>query len=136
MLNAGDLGMLRSLGKISAAAASALTSTGSSIAAHADHIRYGLSLLNRWSAGDHPFTDADWTSSWKKTSVDEHGWTQLRAELRTQASRWLTALQTPRQVQQTELNDMIGSIAHAAYHLGAIRQINSGLVGPVELSKQ
>ncbi|MET0214536.1 MAG: hypothetical protein ABW292_16110 [Vicinamibacterales bacterium] len=52
MLNAGDAGMLRSLDNLSATAASTPTATGSSIAAHVDHVRYGLSLMNRWSAGE------------------------------------------------------------------------------------
>jgi hypothetical protein len=34
-----------------------------------------------------------------------------------------------------ELNGMIGSIAHLAYHLGAIRQIDYTLRGPVEPSR-
>ena len=64
MLNPGDEGLLRSLEKLSAADASALTPTGSSIAAHVDHVRYGLSLMNRWSQGENPFASADWTASW------------------------------------------------------------------------
>lgn len=36
----------------------------------------------------------------------------------------LGALGTPREVGPAELNEMIGSIAHLAYHLGAIRQID------------
>ena len=115
--------LLRSLDTLSAAAASAPTATGSSIEANVDHVRYGLSLMNRWSAGDNPFTDADWSASWKKTQVSDDEWQRLRAELRTEATRWLNALRTPRDVQQIELNGMIGSIAHLAYHLGAIRQL-------------
>jgi hypothetical protein len=38
----------------------------------------------------------------------------------------------PRDVDEIELNGMIGSIAHLAYHLGAIRQINQSVRGPVE----
>ena len=68
MLNAGDAGMLRSLDNLSATAASAPTTTGSSIAAHVDHVRYGLSLMNRWSAGENPFGNADWSASWKRTT--------------------------------------------------------------------
>jgi hypothetical protein len=132
MLNAGDAGLLRSLDKLSAAAASAATPTGSSIAAHVDHVRYGLSLMNRWSAGEHPFKDADWSASWKKTAVSEEEWKTVRAQLRDEAGRWLTALGTPREVQEIELNGMIGSVAHLAYHLGAIRQINQTLRGPRE----
>ena len=132
ILNAGDEGLLRSLDKLSAKAASAPTPTGSSIAAHVDHLRYGLSLMNRWSAGENPFGDADWSPSWKKTMVSEDEWRTRRAELRTEATRWLEALGTPRDVQEMELNGMLGSIAHLAYHLGAIRQINSVARGPAE----
>jgi hypothetical protein len=132
MLNAGDEGLVRSLDKLSAAAASALTPTGSSIAAHVDHLRYGLSLMNRWSAGENPFTDADWGASWRRTTVSDEEWHTLRAQLRAEAARWLDALRAPRDVQEVELNGIIGSIAHLAYHLGAIRQIDSTLRGPAE----
>jgi hypothetical protein len=130
MLNAGDQGLLRSLDKLSAKEASALTSTGSSIAAHVDHLRYGLSLMNRWRAGENPFAGADWSTSWTKTSVSDDEWRTRRAELRSEATRWLEALGTPRDVQEIELNGVIGSIAHLAYHLGAIRQINQATRGP------
>jgi hypothetical protein len=136
MLNSGDEGLLRSLDNLSAAAASALTPTGSSIAAHVDHLRYGLSLMNRWSAGDDPFKDADWSVSWRKTSVSEDEWRTLRAQLREEATRWLQALGMPREVQEIDLNAMIGSIAHLAYHLGAVRQINHALRGPAESDRQ
>jgi hypothetical protein len=132
MLNAGDAGMLRSLDNLSATAASAPTATGSSIAAHVDHVRYGLSLMNRWSAGENPFRNADWSTSWKKTSVSDHEWDTLRKDLQAEVTRWLDALRMPREVQEIELNGMIGSIAHLAYHLGAIRQIDSSLRGPAE----
>jgi hypothetical protein len=135
MLNAGDEGMLRSLDKLSAKEASALTPTGSSIAAHVDHLRYGLSLMNRWSAGENPFSSADWAPSWKKTTVSEDEWQTRRAELRTETARWLDALRTPRDVREIELNGIIGSIAHLAYHLGAIRQINQATRGPKEVGR-
>jgi len=134
MLNAGDQGLLRSLDTLSAIAASAQTTTGSSIAAHVDHVRYGLSLMNRWSAGENPFNDADWSASWKKTTVSDDEWRKLRADLRAEATRWLDVLRTPREVREVELNGIIGSIAHVGYHLGAIRQINSLLRGPTEAS--
>lgn len=132
VLNPGDAGLLRSLDTLPAAAASALTPTGSSIAAHADHLRYGLSLMNRWSAGEDPFAEADWGASWRKTTVSEAEWEALRAALRGEAERWLDALRAPRVVQETDLNGMVGSIAHLAYHLGAIRQIDRSLRGPVQ----
>lgn len=136
VLNAGDKGLLRSLDAVSADAASARTRTGSSIAAHVDYVRYGLSLMNRWSAGENPFEDADWGASWKKVAVSDDEWTRLRTQLRDEASRWLQALRTPREVQEIELTGMIGSIAHLAYHLGAMRQIDQTLRGPVEPALQ
>ena len=130
MLNPGDEGLLRSLEKLSAAEASAPTPTGSSIAAHVDHVRYGLSLMNRWSQGEDPFGNADWSASWRKTTVSDQEWRQLRSELGREATRWLSAVGRVREMQETELNAMIGSIAHLGYHLGAIRQINQNTRGP------
>ena len=135
MLNAGDEGLLRSLEKLSAADASALTTTGSSIAAHVDHLRYGLSLMNRWSQGENPFETADWSASWKTPVVSDAEWRQRIAELRTESIRWLDVVRTPHDVNEIELSGMIGSIAHLAYHLGAIRQINQSTRGPVESRK-
>jgi hypothetical protein len=132
VLNAGDEGLLRSLDKISAADASVPTPTGSTIAAHVDHLRYGLTLMNRWSKGENPFKDADWAASWRKRTVSDVAWRQLRADLRADASSWMQKLRTARDVDDTELNGMIGSVAHLAYHLGAIRQINRGARGPTE----
>ncbi len=136
ILNGGDEGLLRSLDKLSAQAASTLTPTGSSIAAHVDHLRYGLSLMNRWSAGENPFDGADWSTSWKKTTVSDAEWKTRRAELRTETDRWLEALRTPRDVQPIELNGIVGSIAHLGYHLGAIRQINQLARGPADPGPQ
>jgi hypothetical protein len=132
ILNAGDTGLLRSLDNLSARDASAGVSGGASIAAHVDHLRYGLSLMNRWSEGESPFESADWSASWRKTSVSEREWRELRAALRSEAERWLDALRAPRDVREIELNGMIGSIAHLAYHLGAVRQINNATRGPAE----
>ena len=130
LLNKGDPGLLRSLDKLSATAASAITATGSSIAAHVDHLRYSLSLMNRWSAGEDPFATADWTASWRKTRVTAAQWKQLREELATEARRWLENLRNPRELEQSELNSVAGSIVHLAYHVGAIRQIDLTARGP------
>jgi hypothetical protein len=109
-----------------------LTRTGSSIAAHVDHLRYGLSLMNRWSQGENPFGSADWRASWRKTTVTDAEWEGLRAQLRHEAARWLVVLRTPREVEGIELTGMLASIAHLAYHIGAVRQINSNARGPAE----
>ena len=132
MLNHHDRGLLRSLERVSASEASALTPTGSSIAAHVAHVGYGLSLMNRWSQGENPVRRRRLGGRWKKTSVTEPEWEALRIQLRDQAARWLVVLRTPREVQDVELSGMIGSIAHLAYHMGAIRQMSVHARGPAE----
>jgi hypothetical protein len=132
VLNEGDAGLLRTLDRNAASDASARTRTGSSIAAHVHHLRYGLSLMNRWEAGENPFAGADWTESWRHVTVSEAEWQALRNGLREEAARWLAALRTPREVQPIELNGMVGSICHLAYHMGAIRQMHTALAGPRE----
>lgn len=49
ILNSGDAGLLRSLAKLSAADVSQSVNEGATIAAHARHLQYGLSLMNRWA---------------------------------------------------------------------------------------
>lgn len=133
MLNAGDAGLLRSLDKLSAADASRSVDGGATIAAHAEHVRYGLSLMNRWATeGGNPFADARWSEAWKMNTVSEPVWAEIRGGLREESERWQRALQAPRDVEQIALNGMIGSVAHLAYHLGAIRQIGRAARGPRE----
>ena len=133
ILNSGDAGLLRSLDRLSASDASRSVNGGATIAAHAQHERYGLSLMNRWaSEGGDPFADAKWDEAWKTASVNDAQWAEIRAGLRDETDRWLKALGTPREVPVIALNGMIGSIAHLAYHLGALRQIAVGARGPRE----
>ncbi len=131
VLNSGDVGLLRSLDKLSAADASRSVNDGATVAAHARHLRYGLSLMNRWaSEGGNPFADALWDEAWKTAAVDSGEWAEIRNGLREEADRWLEVLRSPRAVTAPELSGMIGSIAHFAYHLGAIRQIDRAARGP------
>ena len=97
LLNPGDPGLLRQLESIDASAASAQPTPGrTTIAAHVDHVHYGLALLNRWAAGEeNPWAGADWNLSWQHTAA----WDDVGAA------------------------GALSSAAHTAYHLGAIRQI-------------
>ena len=131
VLNQGDRGLLEALDRLPAAEASRTHDGGASIASHADHLRYGLSLLNRWADGvPPPWPDTDWTASWRRTTVNDAEWKALREELRREASRWREALATPRDVSDVQLGWMTGSVAHLAYHFGAIRQIDRATRGP------
>ena len=130
VVNQGDQGLVASLDRLSAAAAS-VTHGGASIAAHVDHLRYGFSLLNRWADGSPPpWPDMDWTVSWKRTTVTDDEWRTLRDELRRETARWAEAMATPRIESAIGAEWMTGSVAHLAYHVGAIRQIDRTTRGP------
>ena len=133
MLNTGDVGLLKSLDKISAADASRSVNDGATIAAHAQHVRYGLSLMNRWARqGGNPFADAKWDEAWKTAKRRRRQWDEIRNGLRDETRHGSRALGSPRDVADVELSGMIASIAHLAYHLGAIRQIAKQARGPKE----
>src|ERR1043165_2983481 len=86
ILNSGDVGLLQSLDKLSAADASRAVNDGATIAAHAQHVRYGLSLMNQWAnEGGDPFADATWDAAWQISSVDATTWNEIREGLRSEA---------------------------------------------------
>ena len=131
VLNSGDAGLLRSLDKLSATDASQSVNDGATIAAHARHLQYGLSLMNRWAReGGDPFADATWDEAWKTSRVDDAEWLSIREGLAQETSRWQESLGSAREISAAELTGMIGSIAHLAYHLGATRQIAKAARGP------
>ncbi len=89
--------------------------------------------MNQWGTeGGNPFANAKWDEAWKISSVDDAAWQEIRDGLRDEAERWLKVLSTPRDVSDIEFTGMMSSIAHLAYHLGAIRQINKDARGPKE----
>jgi len=133
ILNSGDAGLLKSLDRLSPEDASRSVNNGATIAAHAQHIRYGLSLMNRWAKeGGNPFADAKWDEAWKVSTVDAPSWQEIRSGLRDEVHRWLEVLQSGKALTGVELTGVISSVAHLAYHLGAIRQINKDARGPRE----
>lgn len=98
------------------------------IAAHVDHVHFGLTILNRWASCEvNPWASEDWNGSWQRTAVDEVAWQTRRVGLLHKAEKW-------RQVIASRMNwDDMGAAAalstatHTAYHFGAIRQILAGL---------
>jgi hypothetical protein len=133
MLNSGDVGLLRSLDKLSSTDASRSVNDGATIAAHAQHVRYGLSLMNHWGReGGNPFANAKWDEAWKVAAVDDTAWQEIRKGLRRETEQWLDILKTKVPASDMELTGMVSSIGHLAYHVGAIRQINKDARGPRE----
>jgi hypothetical protein len=125
VLNPGDPGLLRQLDAIDARTASTRPMPGkTTIAAHVDHVHYGLTLLNRWAAGEeNPWAGADWNASWQRDTVDAEQWRMLRDQLRRETETWQSAAAKRTAWDDITAAGALASAAHTAYHLGAIRQI-------------
>ena len=84
-------GVLGTLESIDASDASRATvSGGSSIAAHANHLRWSLRMTNAMMRGQP--ASRDWAESWAVRRVDDAAWTRLRAELKREYEQLLEAL--------------------------------------------
>src|SRR5437588_1116760 len=129
VLNPGDPGLLRQLDTIEALAASKRPMPGkTTIAAHVDHLQFGLAILNRWAAGEaNPWAGADWNGSWRRTTVTEAQWRTLRDGLRQEADKWRQIVATRPNWDDMAAAAALSTVAHTAYHVGAIRQILAGL---------
>ena len=130
LLNPGDRGLLESLGRLPAGMASEQPGGRSSVAAHVDHLRYGLELLNRAAQGENPWSGADYAASWTRQHVDEGQWQALQDALAVEAREWLKALKQPRSWDTRTMTEAFASVAHLAYHFGAIRQLAQSASGP------
>lgn len=131
VLNPGDRGLLESLRALSAAQASARPQGRSSIASHVHHLYYGFTLANRRARGEDPYTDANWSESWRHQQVDDAEWAKLLIALGDEIKKWREAIGS-RDWDPFVLSGTIASVAHLAYHLGAIRQLNAATAGPRE----
>src|SRR5438128_10831001 len=98
------------------------------IAAHVDHVHFGLAILNRWAAGEaNPWAGSDWNASWQRTTVTDDQWRTLRDGLRHEADQWRKVVATRTSWDDVGAAAALSTAAHTAYHFGAIRQILVGL---------
>ena len=75
------------------------------------------------SGEENPWADADWNGSWKRNSVTEEQWNTLRKKLIKEADTGKRPSLCEAQWNEARAADGLSTIAHTAYHLGAIRQI-------------
>jgi DinB superfamily len=120
--NEPDCGVFGTLDGLSAAQASTPPAPGRpTAAAHAEHLRFSLDVSTRWLRGDH--AKADWPSSWAVQPVDEEEWMRLRERLRDEYAQFLELLDARAEIDEELLGGIVATVAHAAYHLGALRQV-------------
>lgn len=116
-------GLLGTLASVSARQASKpIVRGGTTIAAHTEHLRWSLALANDMFSGD--VATPDIRDSWKVKQVDNNEWRKLQAELRREYELLSAYVKRQRNWSDSEfLGGTIALVPHAAYHLGAIRQL-------------
>lgn len=117
--NARDAGWLGTLERVGAADASRLIG-GTSIAAHVHHATFAMDASTAWIRRE--WTPRDWKESWRVQTVDEAEWRALLARLRAGYEALLAAIEAHGATTVESFGGAVGAVAHAAYHLGAIRQ--------------
>jgi len=114
-------GLFATINGVSAAQASQRAGPGhSTIAGHIHHVSESLVLSTRALRGEQ--TSRDRGRSWTVTTVNDAGWADLQAQLRREYDGLFVAVEVHALWDEDALGVAIGAIAHAAYHLGAIRQ--------------
>ncbi|HTX74466.1 MAG TPA: hypothetical protein VMC79_16665 [Rectinemataceae bacterium] len=131
--NEPDCGMLGMLERLGADEAGRPLRAGdpASVASHAGHLLFALSLANRAARGENPYPTADWGQSWATRSVDASTWPKLVAALRAEYLAFRDYIASGKAWKDADmLTGTLGQIAHGAWHLGAIRQALGLVVMP------
>jgi hypothetical protein len=114
-------GLLPAIDALTPSEASAAASPGApSIAGHVHHIAFHVEMSSAWFRGDQ--ADRDWAESWTVREVDAKEWDRVRRHVRARYEDLIRAIEAEPSARAEALATSIGAVAHAAYHLGAIRQ--------------
>jgi hypothetical protein len=92
-----------------------------SIAAHCAHLDYYVRVNHNSIVGREQ--EVDWPSSWQVHSVGVDEWEVLKGRLRSGYDELRTSLSSLPAWGDESLCDSMAIVAHTAYHLSAIRQI-------------
>lgn len=96
--------------------------SGTTVAAHTQHLRWSLAHANAFARGETP--TGSWPESWSLREVDAGAWDELRAALRREYDTLLGAIKQQEDFSDPQtLTGIMALVPHAAYHLGAIRQM-------------
>lgn len=97
------------------------TRCNTTIVAHVNHMIFALETLTAWIRGERTFRD--WTSSWNIHKVESEEWERMKSRLRESYIEARSALEQSALSSPESFGGAIGMIAHAAYHLSAIRHM-------------
>ena len=113
-------GLIPTLSRLTAEQASVRPGTHPSIASHVRHMIFHLRVSHEWVMGDH--SRRDWKGSFEPQAVTTGEWAQLLEELESTRQDFLRVMKALPPATFASEGAGMGSIAHLAYHLGAIRQ--------------
>lgn len=94
---------------------------GVTIAAHTHHTRYHLWANNQLLEGKEQ--DLNWEESWKIGAVTGDQWDQIKNDLYREYLKMIEHINEEQNLTPSRAPILISALAHAAYHLGAIRQM-------------
>lgn len=119
----GGEAIVNTLSRLTADEASSQFSENvSTIAGHVLHMTHYLQMSNAHGRGQS--FEVDWEGSWRKQSVSAEEWGEALKALRVEKGLLLELMGQPNIAEIDEaVLGAIANIAHAAYHLGAIRQL-------------
>ena len=110
-------GTMMLVDKLSAAEASAPAS-GLCIAAHVEHMAYGMDAFAAAMAGDTSLFD-NWPPM-DPLSLSEEEWKEIRIALKSKTEAFMKRVNST-DFDQSALRLAMGNVAHAVYHLGIIQ---------------
>jgi hypothetical protein len=93
---------------------------GTTIASHAEHLRWSLASMNAAIRGE---ALGKWRESWRLVEADQGRWEALRNDLKAEFESLRQLLYSQPEVEEQYLPGLFALPAHAAYHLGTIRQM-------------
>jgi len=117
-------GLFGTIDPLSSEEASVLVE-GVTIAAHTDHTRYHLWANNQLLEGK--TQDFNWDESWKIGAVAKDEWEQIKKGLHREYMKMTEHISEEKNLNSSTATILLGTLAHAAYHLGAIRQMVKGV---------
>ncbi|MGD0805659.1 MAG: hypothetical protein ABSA11_16480 [Candidatus Bathyarchaeia archaeon] len=122
--NEPDSGILGTINKLKPEEASTpIIENGTTIAAHIEHLRWTLNKTNSLLRGKH--STMNWSESWQIRKVDSTQWKLLVENLMEEFKTLIRSLSSVNSwASDEQLKEVLALIPHAAYHLGAIRQMN------------
>lgn len=120
----GGTSFFETLASLTAAQASrSIVENGSTIAAHVEHTRFYIRILEAYMDKNPP-NGTDWSQSWLVKTVNDIEWNSLRDQLKEDYERLSDRFKSMADWNdESRLGGALAIIVHTAYHLGAIRQI-------------